>query len=97
DLARAASSICAQYTYFDVALTWFTQRISRITLPMSDDRYVSGQGSGYRLGTLVAHAKRLVLTSDFRLLRLTTSLSVLVLFMCVGYAAWVLYFRFFAA
>src|SRR5690606_38851454 len=46
DLARAASSICAQYTYFDVALTWFTQRISRITLPMSDDRYVSGQGSG---------------------------------------------------
>ena len=27
DIARAASSICAQHTYFDVALTWFTERI----------------------------------------------------------------------
>lgn len=97
DLARAASSICAQYTYFDVALTWFTQRISKISIEMSDDRYVSGQGSGYRLGSLLAHAKRLILTSDFRVLRLTTSLSVLFLFLSLGYAAWVLYFRFFAA
>ncbi len=94
DLARAASSICAQYTYFDVALTWFTQRIASIHIQMSDDRYIAGKKSGYSFTTLLQHAKRLILTSDFRVLRLTTFLSVVVFSLCIIYAAWVLYHRF---
>ena len=96
DIARAASSICAQYTYFDVALTWFTQRIVTVRLAMSDERYIRGKISGYRLSTLLQHARRLILTSDFRILRLTTFLSVTAFASCLLYGSWVLYSRFFA-
>jgi glycosyltransferase involved in cell wall biosynthesis len=96
DIARAASSICAQYTYFDVALTWFTERIVTVSMDMSDDRYKSQKRSGYRFSTLIHHAKRLVLTSDFRILRFTNSLSILAFLSSVIYGAWVLYGRFFA-
>jgi len=96
DVARAAASICAQHTYFDVALTWFTQRIGRISIQMNDDRYVAGKKSGYRLATLIQHAKRLIMTSDFRVLRFTTFLSIVVFVTCIAYAGWVLFLRFFA-
>lgn len=96
DIARAASSICAQYTYFDVALTWFTEQIVVVNMDMSDDRYKVEKQSGYRFATLVQHAKRLILTSDFRILRFTTSLAVLAFLSSLVYGAWVLYSRFFA-
>jgi glycosyltransferase involved in cell wall biosynthesis len=94
DVARAASGICAQSTYFDVALTWFTQRIATVSMGLSDERYKQQKGSGYRLATLVQHAKRLILTSDFRILRFTTFLSVLTFILCILYGAWVFYQRF---
>jgi glycosyltransferase involved in cell wall biosynthesis len=96
DIARAASSICAQYTYFDVAVTWFTERIATVRMEMSDDRYMSKKQSGYRFSTLIHHAKRLILTSDFRVLRFTNSLSILAFLSSVGYGAWVIYSRYFA-
>jgi len=96
DIARAASSICAQYTYFDVAITWFTERIATVSMEMSDDRYMSKKQSGYRLSTLIHHAKRLILTSDFRVLRFTNSLSILAFLSSVVYGAWVIYSRYFA-
>lgn len=96
DIARAASSICAQYTYFDVALTWFTERIVTAKVEMSDDRYRTQKQSGYRFSTLIQHAKRLVLTSDFRILRLTTSAAILTFMTSIVYGAWVLYSRFFS-
>ena len=96
DIARAASSICAQYTYFDVALTWFTESIATVSMELSDDRYMSQKQSGYSFSNLVHHAKRLVLTSDFRILRFTNSLSILAFLSSVVYGAWVLYSRFLA-
>jgi glycosyltransferase involved in cell wall biosynthesis len=96
NIARAASSICAQSTYFDVALTWFTERISTVVLEMSDERYNKQKGSGYRFSTLLQHAKRLMLTSDFRILRMTTSLSVLTFTASAVYGAWVIYYKYFA-
>jgi glycosyltransferase involved in cell wall biosynthesis len=97
DIARAAASICAQNTYFDVALTWFTQRIFTASMDLFDDRYVSNNRSGYTFSTLVSHAKRLVLTSDFRVLRFTTSLSLLAMLLSMLLGLWVIYSRFFAA
>ena len=96
DIARAASSICAQQTYFDVALTWFTQRFARVPLPLSDDRYVAERQSGYRLWTLIQHGKRLLLTSQFHAMRLTSTLSLVALMASAGYAGWILWVRFFS-
>jgi len=96
DIARAASGICAQSTYFDIALTWFSERISTVNLKMSDDRYKEQQKSGYRLSTLIQHAKRLILTSDFRILGITTSLSASTFSASLIYGLWILYQRFLA-
>jgi glycosyltransferase involved in cell wall biosynthesis len=96
DIARAAASIGAQYTYFDVTLTWFTERITTVKMSVSDDRYKEQKQSGYRLGTLIQHATKLVLTSNFQVLRFTTSLSAFVFLSAIVYSGWVLYSRLFA-
>ncbi len=96
DIARAASSICAQSTYFDIALTWFTTRIATVDIEMSDDRHRQQGGGGYGFGALLQHAKRLVLTSELRILRFTTSLAAVSFLASVAYGAWVLYVRLFA-
>lgn len=96
DIARAAASIGAQYTYFDVTLTWFTERISSVKMKISDDRYKNQKRSGYRLGTLIQHATKLILTTNLRMLRFTTSLSALAFLSAVIYSGWVLYSRMFA-
>jgi glycosyltransferase involved in cell wall biosynthesis len=96
DIARAAASIGAQYTYFDVTLTWFTERISSVKMNISDDRYKSQKRSGYRLGTLIRHATKLILTSNLRTLRFTNSLSAFAFLSAFVYSGWVLYSRLFA-
>jgi glycosyltransferase involved in cell wall biosynthesis len=96
DIARAASSICAQFTYFDVALTWFTHRISSTGIPMSDDRYTQANESGYGFWSLVAHAKRLILTSNLRALRFTITLSGLAFLSSAAYGVWILYVKYFS-
>ena len=97
DIARAASGIGAQYTYFDVTLTWFTERITNSEVEMSDERYNNQKRSGYRLSTLIHHATKLILTSNFRMLRFTTSLSALTFLSAIIYSGWVIYSRFLAA
>lgn len=95
DLARAASSICAQYTYFDVALTWFTQKISCVELKMTDERYITQKASGYSFWSLLQHAKRLILTSDFRILRVTTAVSMLTFLIAAVYGGFILFSHWF--
>lgn len=96
DIARAAASIGAQYTYFDVTLTWFTKRISSIQLDLTDDRYKNRKTSGYRLGSLIKHATKMVLTSNFQVLRFSTSISALTFLTSIMLGIWVVYSRFFA-
>lgn len=96
DIARAASSICAQHTYFDVALSWYTNRIVSAPLEISDQRYQSEQQSGYSFWRLVQHGRRLILTSDFRILRFTVSLAGLSVLLAALYGAWIFYRRFFS-
>jgi glycosyltransferase involved in cell wall biosynthesis len=96
DIARAAASICAQNTYFDVALTWFTGRIETVSVEISDERYKSRKQSGYSFATLLHHAKRLILTSDFRVLRFTSAISLVTFVVSGLFAIWVIYRRYFS-
>jgi glycosyltransferase involved in cell wall biosynthesis len=67
-VARAAAAVSRQETYFDVALCWFSDRVALLELPLHDDR---GRGeSGYSLPTLLGHARRLLVSSQIRPLRL---------------------------
>ena len=40
DIARGAAAICRHETYFDVALSWFSKRVTNVSLPLIDIRNV---------------------------------------------------------
>ena len=68
-IARAAASVATERTYFDVALTWFTDRIGLLPLPLKDRRYVTQKTSGYTWYALARHALRLLLGCELKVLR----------------------------
>lgn len=67
-IARATASVCTHNTYFDIALTWFTQRISALEMPTRDERFSSTGKSGYSLKKLIQHAQRMLFSSQLRFL-----------------------------
>ncbi|GGF72979.1 glycosyl transferase [Azorhizobium oxalatiphilum] len=69
-MARAASSVCGYDTYFDVALSWFTKRIGVLTLELKDQRFISSGSSGYSFRRLLSHARRLLISSQVKVIRM---------------------------
>jgi|GEM_PF-226157 len=69
-IARAASAVAGHQTYFDMAVSWFTDRIAPLPLPMADLRYQNTNFSGYRLHSLLSHGRRMLLSTDIKVLRL---------------------------
>lgn len=72
-IARRAAEACAHDTYFDIALYWFTQRIQSIVMPLKDQRYIETSKSGYNLRSLLAHARRLTVSSELKILRIAVA------------------------
>jgi len=68
-IARAAASVSMPQTYLDIALCWFTSRVGTLTLPLVDIRFAAQAKSGYRLAGLINHAKRLLLSSDVKVVK----------------------------
>jgi glycosyltransferase involved in cell wall biosynthesis len=69
-VARGAASAMASEVYLDVALSWFTGRVQTVNLELKDIRVISGEKSGYRLRSLLSHARRLLVSSQLKVLRL---------------------------
>lgn len=91
DIARAAAAVCAQTTYFDIALTWFTQRINTRQVRLADNRHQHEKLSGYNFMALIKHAKRLILSSGFTTLRFTTAIAILAIACSLVYGFYILY------
>lgn len=68
-IARATASVSGHDTYFDVALSWFTNRIESTAIEMVDERFVSQKRSGYRYRSLISHARRMLFTGQIKILR----------------------------
>jgi len=69
-IARAAASISNFETYFDIALGWFTNRVSVTEINMEDLRNRNNHGkSGYSIFGLFKHGKRMLMTSKMKILR----------------------------
>ena len=75
-VARAAASVSGHETYLDVALTWFTDRFVSESLTMVDLRYQEAGRSGYSPLKLLAHARRLLISSHSRFARLGVVIGV---------------------
>ena len=74
-VARATSAVCGHETYFDVALSWFTDRYRAVRLPLHDRRTMQGGASGYSVRRLLSHARKAIVSSHSRLLRLSVLLG----------------------
>lgn len=75
DIARSGASVAMHDTYFDVNLTWFTERIITVPMELHDERFIQTGKSGYRLRTLIAHAWRMLFSSHLKVLQLSTVLG----------------------
>lgn len=78
-VVRAACSVSTHDTYFDVVLSWFTGRIGALQLPLVDTRTLSGGRSGYSLKKLFLHARRMLLSSDIKPLRVASAVGLIAL------------------
>ncbi|MBS1150439.1 MAG: glycosyltransferase, partial [Myxococcaceae bacterium] len=58
EIARAAGALAGHDLYLDVALRWLTDRTCTAQIEMKDPRV----DSGYRLGSLLSHFRKLVMT-----------------------------------
>jgi glycosyltransferase involved in cell wall biosynthesis len=75
-IARAAASVSGHETYLDVAFTWFTDRFISQQLAMTDHRYRASGKSGYSFFSLLAHARRLIISSHTRIGRIVAVVGV---------------------
>lgn len=76
-IARASSSICSHGTYFDIALCWFTDRVTSVNLPLKDLRFIEEKTSGYTFRKLLSHARSMVVSSETKMVRLGASVGLL--------------------
>ena len=82
-VARATSSVCSHDTYFDIALTWFTNNIGYISKELCDSRHVSTGKSGYSLYKLVSHARRMLFSTNMKLFRAGGILGLFMFFFSI--------------
>src|SRR5688572_14908388 len=83
NVARGAAAVSIDQTYFDVALSWFTTRITGVKLPLKDLRYVQSEKSGYSFLSLLSHARRLLLTSNVKFVRLGAVTGLVVMMLAI--------------
>lgn len=86
-VARAAASVSTRDTYFDIALCWFTRRIASLPLPLRELREARSSRSGYGLRSLLGHARRLLVSSQIRPLRLGGAIGLASLALSIVAAA----------
>lgn len=82
-IARATSSVCSHDTYFDIALTWFTNSIDYISQELCDSRHVSTGTSGYNLYKLFSHARRMLFSTNMKLFRAGGVLGLFMFFFSI--------------
>lgn len=93
-IARAAASVCGHETYFDMALCWFTDKISTIVLNLEDHRFVDTGASSYSFWKLLSHARRLFVSSQTKLLRFGAWIGIVCIFVSALLGLHFLYLKF---
>jgi glycosyltransferase involved in cell wall biosynthesis len=83
-IGRAAASVCSYGTYFDMALCWFTRRITTIEVSLKDLRYIDEGTSSYNFRKLLSHAWRLVTSSETKVLRVAAIMGVIAMAVSVA-------------
>ena len=85
-IARSAAAVSSAETYYDIALSWFTNRIGRFPLELKDWRFIEHRQSGYNLTGLMRHARRMLMSSRINALRACTAFGFISI-MCASVAS----------
>lgn len=94
-VARAAASSSSSQTYFDIALSWYTQSFSYIQIEVRDDRFISDNESGYGLLDLIRHSRRLMVSSEMNIATIGLGLGFFAMLLAVFFGGHVLLVKFF--
>jgi hypothetical protein len=68
-IARSASSIMGVDVYFDIALSWFSSRITTAPVELVDSRINDGTLSSYSVKALFSHARRMAISTNTKIPR----------------------------
>ncbi len=82
-IARSAAAVIGHESYFDIVLSWFSDRVSIYNTNLEDRRYIETGKSGYNLRRLISHARRMLMTSDAKLLRGASYLGFSMFSLCI--------------
>ena len=82
-IGRNAAAVVGHESYLDVVLSWFSDKISIYKTILEDQRYIETGESGYNLSRLLSHARRMLMTSDAKLLRGASYLGFTVFTFCI--------------
>jgi undecaprenyl-phosphate 4-deoxy-4-formamido-L-arabinose transferase len=94
-VARAASSTCGHDTYFDISLSWFTQRMETVRMSLKDERFIRSGKSGYSFSKLVSHARKMLMSCGARVMRSASLMGLIIIGSSViGAAAFVVHHLF---
>lgn len=88
EVARGAASACNYETYLDVALYWFTSSIDVKDMEMHDQRFQETGKSGYSFRSLISHARRMLVSSQIKLLRLGALIGLVAVVLTFGMATY---------
>ena len=94
-VARSAAAVSSHDGYLDIVLSWFTNKVEVYKLTMIDQRFTETGQSGYNLSRLLSHARRLIMTSDAKLLRFAAVFGLAILVFCVFSAQYVIFSKLF--
>jgi len=95
-IARGAAAACPNDIYFDVMLSWFTNRVKTVFMDLRDERFITTGSSGYNLRSLMSHARRMLASSQVKMLRLGAAFGMLILLMSLVAAAGLFLMKVFA-
>lgn len=90
NIARTAAAISSHESFFDIVLGWHSTRVATLEHHMEDERYTQENVSGYNFRKLLSHSRKLVMTSDARLLRGFGLLALILFLFCIVFGLLVL-------
>jgi len=92
-IGRSTAAVCRHETYFDIALSWYTNRVSSKIISMTDERFQETNKSGYSLYSLLKHAKRMIMTSHMKFLRIGIIIGLFSFFVSILFGSYSLLAR----
>ncbi|MDA8019989.1 MAG: glycosyltransferase [Thermoanaerobaculia bacterium] len=84
-IARAAAAVVGHDTFLDIAIGWFTQRVGARRLDLLDSRE-----GGYTFRRLLSHARRAMISSQTKWLRLGAAVGIGALSLSVLLLVWIM-------